>query len=122
MALYSTVKYKSIRGAGFRKEADLSSLRSELRGQMDRKIGKIGDGGILDEINKQLELFPGISKQALAKNFMYYSNSQNIDKYYYLTLNELLLLKYDEYISELGSSKKKGKKDEKEKKEKKEKK
>lgn len=40
MALYSTVKYKSIRGAGFRKEADLSSLRTELRGQMDRKIGE----------------------------------------------------------------------------------
>ena len=100
-----------------------SNLGIDSRGlnlglQMDRKIGKIGDGGILDEINRQLELFPGISKQALAKNFMYYSNSQNIDKYYYLTLNELLLLKYDEYISELGSSKKKGKKDEKEKKEK----
>lgn len=40
MSLYSTVKYKSIRGAGFRKEADLSSLRTELRGQMDRKIGE----------------------------------------------------------------------------------
>ena len=40
MALYSTVKYKSIRGAGFRKEADLTSLRTELRGQMDRKIGE----------------------------------------------------------------------------------
>jgi len=40
MALYSTVKYKSIRGAGFRKEADLTSLKTELRGQMDRKIGE----------------------------------------------------------------------------------
>lgn len=40
MALYSTVKYKSIRGAGFQKEADVSSLRTELRGQMDRKIGE----------------------------------------------------------------------------------
>jgi len=40
MALYSTVKYKSIRGAGFRKEADLTSLKTELRGQMERKIGE----------------------------------------------------------------------------------
>lgn len=39
MALYSEVKYKSIIAAGFRREEDLTSLRTELRGQMDRKIG-----------------------------------------------------------------------------------
>lgn len=40
MALYSEIKYKSIRGAGFQKEADLDNLKLQLRGQMDRQIGE----------------------------------------------------------------------------------
>jgi len=51
MALYSEIKYKSIRGAGFQKTTDISSLRTELRGQMDRRIGGVLSASSTDFYN-----------------------------------------------------------------------